>query len=615
MKRIYIVLVLAICFSAGMLTTGCKKDFLEKPKGGEVTVDTIFNTKNQAQYAVARMYELCVPNGISKNDPHDPRPDCITDQVYILHSSYDWGASDMNYGVYITGNMTPSATIDKDPGNGDGTGSKAFQNHYKGIRQANLVLKNIDKVTDADGSWKTDVKGQAIFCRALQHFELFRLYGGVPIVSEALGSGEVTLPRNSVEAVVDSVVSWCNQAAAVLPATRSAVEYGKATSLAALALKARILLYAASPLFNTPESMKGTIANARYNDGRDSVLCYPTYSKERWNVAAAASKAVIDNAAAAGVSLYNTGKVETTGDTYTTIGDYEAVYNVYANSELIFVNTYNQNLGYWEWGKYLMSKVRLNDWGVKNNVPVEFMQLYEKRDGSKWTMPASGADFPVDFKAMNLDPRLYQSVAYDGQLWTSGRGYLAYYKAGDGYVAGKLSSSDAGPDGYAVEAVKFVGRIDNESDNHFAWPIFRLAEFYLGYAEALNEYAGPSGDPTTYLNLIRARAGMPSKAPASVDDFRDAVQNERTVEFAWEGLRYNDLTRWLKAHTVLSQFLHGVATTAKKVNNQMSRSWEQVPFVQRSFPIKYYYVPFPYSEISKNYLGGGKGWDGQNPGW
>ncbi|HEY1113568.1 MAG TPA: RagB/SusD family nutrient uptake outer membrane protein [Chitinophagaceae bacterium] len=612
MKRIYIVALMLTCITGSMLTTGCRKDFLEKPKGGAVTVDTIFSTKKQAQYAVARMYEMCILTGFVKNEPHDARPDAITDQVYIISPAYDWAASNINYGTYIKGNMSPSGTIDRDKDNQ----GNAFINHYKAIRQANLVLKNIDRVADADNAWKSDVKGQALFCRAMQHYETFRLYGGIPIVTEPLsGDGNIAIPRSSVKSVVDSIVSWCDQAAAVLPATRPATEYGMVTKLAAMALKARILLYAASPLFNTPENMKGTIAQARFGDPRDSVLCYSTDDRERWNLAAKAAKDVIDNAEGSGVALYNTGKVETTGDTYATIGDYEAVYNVYANSELILVNTYNQVPNGWEWGRYMMSKVRLAEWGVKNNVPVEFMQLYEKRDGSKWTMPQSGANFPVDIKALNLDPRFYQTVAYDGMVYNSSRGAIAYYKAGDGYPAGALSSSDAGPDGYAVECIKFVARIDNMNDNHFAWPIFRLAEFYLGYAEALNEYAGPGGDAATYMNLVRARAGMPAKNPGSVEEFRELIQNERTVELAYEGHRYNDLTRWLKAHTVLSQFLHGVATTAKKVNNALTRSWEIVPFVQRSFPIRYYYVPFPYKEVSKNYLGGGKGWDGQNPGW
>lgn len=614
MNRIHIFLLLFVGLAAGMLNSGCKKDFLEKPKGGSVTIDTIFHTKNQAQYAVARMYELCILTGFVKNESHDARPDVITDQLYIISPGYDWAASNVAYGSYIRGNMTPTATIDRDR-NSEG---KAFVNHYKGIRQANLVFQNIGLVADADEAWKSDVRGQALFCRAMQHYETFRLYGGIPIVNEPLsGDGTISIPRRSVQSVVDSIVSWCDQAAALLPPTRPTSEYGKVTGVAAKALKARILLYAASPLFNTPDNMKSVIAGARFGDARDSVLCYSSYDKERWKKAADAAKDVIDYATAAGHALYNTGKVETTGDSYSAIGDYEAVYNVYANSELILVNTYNQVPNGWEWGRYMMSKVRLAEWGVKNNVPVEFMQLYEKRDGSKWTMPQSGTDFPVDFKALNLDPRLYQSVAYDGQRYNSQRGTLAYYKAGpnNNPAAGNLSSSDAGPDGYAVECTKFVARIDNMNDNHFAWPLFRLAEFYLSYAEAMNEYAGPAGTPIEYLNLIRARAGMPVKQPATVEAFREAIQNERTVELAWEGHRYNDLTRWMRAHIVLSQFLHGVATTGKMEGNVIKRTWEVVPFVQRVFPIRYYYVPFPYSEVSKAYLGGSASWDGQNPGW
>lgn len=601
---IYIIIPAFVWLLVGICS--CNKDFLEKPKGGAVTVDTIFHTKNQAQYAVAQMYNLCLTTYFPMNDPTHCRPEAITDELYILHPTYDWACSSINAGSYNTGNESPDATIDK-----GGYGS-----HYRGIRQANLVLRNIDAVTDADASWISDVKGQALFCRAWQHFELFRLYGGIPLVTEPLdGTQELKIRRSSVATVVDSIVNWCDEAVTLLPPTRSAKEYGRITSLAARALKARVLLYAASPLYNTPAGMKAAISGARFGDGRDTVLAYPDYNKERWNIAAQAALDVIDHAGESGVALYNTGKPRTTGDSYATLGDYEAVSNVYANNELILVNTANQAASGFFWGRYLSSKLRLAEWGVKNNVPIEFMQQYEKADGTKWTLPSSGADFPADVQALDLDPRFYQTIAYDGMHYNNVRGTLAYYRGGDGYADGNLSSSDAGLDGFAMEAYKFVARIDNMNDNHFAWPVFRLAEFYLSYAEAENEYKGATAEAARYLNLIRERAGMPDKNISDQTVFRAAVQNERTIEFAYEGFRYNDLNRWLKAHIVLNGTLHGVQTTAKKVGGSLKRSWQVVSFINRVFPVKYYYVPFPNNEVSKNYLGDGASWNGQNPNW
>nr|WP_294899446.1 RagB/SusD family nutrient uptake outer membrane protein [uncultured Pedobacter sp.] len=611
MKKLNINILLFLGILIGLQTASCTRNFLEKPKGGSVTVDTIFHTQKQAQYAVAQMYNKCIytyfPGGA-----YQPRPEALSDALFIIHPAYDWAGSDINYGTYITGNMSASANCDWG----------GYGKHYSGIRQANLVLKNIDMVTDADPNWKSDVKGQALFCRAMQHYELFRYYGGIPIVTEPLdGNGQIEIHRSSVASVVDSIVAWCDRAALLLPPTRPSAEYGKATRLAALALKSRILLYAASPLYNTPPAMAAAVAAVRYGGAKDSVLCYPNYDKERWNRAAKAAKDVIDNAGASGVGLFDTGKPVTTGETYATIGDYESVWNVYANKELILVNTGNQipygdgwNNGS-EWGRYKSSKVRMNAWGVKNNVPIEFVQLYEKRDGTPLVLPASGSDLPIDLKNLDLDPRFYQTVAYDGMVYNASRGALQYYKKGDYATDGNLASSDAGVDGFALETYKFVARIDNMSDNHFAWPVFRLGEFYLNYAEALNEYQGPSGDPTTYLNLIRKRAGMPAKNLGDGNSFRTAVQNERAVELAYEGQRLDDLKRWLTASTVLNQTLHGIATTARNVGGQLKRTWAIVPFIQRVFPNKYYYVPFPNEEVSKNYLGDGKVWNGQNPGW
>ncbi|WP_233589190.1 RagB/SusD family nutrient uptake outer membrane protein [Gynurincola endophyticus] len=612
-------------------TTSCTKNFLEKPKGGAVTVDTIFHTKNQAQYAIARMYGWCVRGYLPQGSTDLPRPEILTDALYIISPGYDWANAGINGPIYKRGNMGPNSNVDYGWGatTDESVTGGAMGWHYKGIRQANIVFRNIDMVVDADQDWKNDVKGQALFCRALQHYELFRYYGGIPIVSVPLsGEGEINVGRSSVQSVVDSIVDWCDKAVDLLPETRPSSDYGRITRLAALALKSRVLLYAASPLYNTPDHMKAALSSARFGDARDTVLCYPVYSKDRWKLAADAAKAVIDNAAAAGVAIYNTGKAETEPgtDTYAGLGDYEAVWNVYANKELILVSTKNQNGSDWganltAWGKFLSSKVGEWEWGVKNNMPIEFMQLYEKKDGTRFTLPASGADLPVDIRNFNLDPRFYQTVAYDGMFFraASGAKYgtIPFYKGGDGFADGALSSSDAGSDGYALDVYKFVARVDNGSWNHFAWPVFRLAEFYLSYAEALNEFHdGPSGETYFYINEIRKRAGMPNKSGLDYAGFQAAIQNERTIELAYEGHRYNDLLRWVKAHQVLNTNLRGIATTARRGGDgSLKRSWEIVPFMTQVFPVRYYYLPFITSEVSKNYLGDGAAWDGQNPGW
>ena len=640
-KKICIpLLVIAGLMSAGMITS-CKKDFLEKPKGGDVTVDTIFHTQKQAQYAVADMYGWCIPTGFVMTSSADSREDVLTDNVHLLLPGAAWVAGNLNYQYYIAGGMAPTYSIDRGPITARGTANIAFTGWYKAIRKANLVIKNINLVTDADPEWKADVKAQALFCRAMAHYSAFRLYGGIPIVSEVLsGDGQIMIPRSSIQSVVDSIVSWCDQSATVLPLTRSSIDYGKVTSIAALALKARMLLYAASPLYNTPTEMASALAGARFGDAKDSVLCYPQYSKERWRRAADAAKAVIDAAATANISLYKTGKPTTTArtDNYAGLGDYEAVCNnvygttgAYGNPEFILANTFNQNdpntVSSWaDWGRYNCSKVRMMGWGAKNNVPIEFLQIYEKRDGTRWTADAAGTDFKAYFEGLNLDPRAYQSLAWGGQWYNSGKTFLPYYKAATNgaYAKGSLADDTNAGDatGSAVECSKFVARVDNNNDNHFAWPVFRLAEFYLGYAEALNEFAGPSSDAFMYLNLVRQRAGMPDKDATMLPDqatFRTAVQNERSVELAFEDHRYNDLHRWGTAHIVLNKTLHGFAVTASangvtpKPTNPFL-NWNIVSYGARLFPAKYYYVPFPYTEISMGYLGGNN-WNGQNPGW
>jgi len=600
MKKITIKLAIA-AISLLILNTGCNNDFLEKPSGGTVTSDTIFNTRSQARQAIAQMYNTCVtsyfPN--SKGDGLlNGRPDALTDEVDMSQDVIGWCGSIMNLDLFVKGSMSTEKPCDW-----GGYGS-----HYNGIRHANLVYKNIDQVKDADDAWKKDIKGQALFYRALQHFELFRYYGGIPLIDHPIEE-DVLHSRASLERTVNAIVSWCDEAASLMQTTRPTTDFGMATKLAALALKSRVLLYAASPLYNTPDNLKSEVAGARFGDARDSVLCYPTYSNDRWKLAADAAQAVIENAALAGVSLYNTGKISTNGDTYATLGDYESVWNVYANQEIILsCTTLTTNA----WDEWKISKAPNAGWATKNNTPIEFAQLYEKNDGSKWIFNISGTDLTTYLEGLNLDPRFYQSIAYDGKWYSSSYGKLDYYLAGNTGANGKCS----GIDGYAMEAYKFQIRVDNQSDNHIVWPVFRLAEFYLSKAEALNEYNnGPSADAYDAMNLIRSRVGMPAKSGLDVNSFRDAIQNERTIELAFENHRYNDILRWLKGSTILNQNLHVAQTTGNLVNGEVLHPWTIVQSTQRSFPKKYYYVPFTNAEISKNYLGDGKTWNGQNPGW
>lgn len=617
MKKLNIVKLLVASAIVTILAPSCLEDFLEKPAGGSVTSDTIFHTQNQAQYAVAKMYQDCMENfyayradasnGYSNSSS---RPDVVSDQVYLT-SNVNWVANNFNLSSYYSGTMTAAATPDPNYGQ-----------HFLGIRRANLVLKYIDNVTDAEAGWIDDVKGQAKFMLALQHYELFRYYAGIPIIREVLGEGEVTIPRSSVESTVNQIVTWCDEAAALLPDTRSASEFGKVTKLAALALKSRVLLYAASPMYNTPSEYESRFP--RFGDERDSVLCYASYDKNRWQLAADAAKAVLDNAAAAGVSLYDTDTPLTTGDTYATIGDYESVWNVYANQEIILADT-RRGDNSWStgliWIHYTQSRAGAyasqgGVWGVMNNTPIEFAQLYEKRDGTKWTAQESGDDLSAYLEGLDLDPRFYQSICYGGKTYNSSVGELQYYKQGEASSDGKLGGTDQDPYGFAMEAYKIAPRIESASYDHLFWPVFRLAEFYLSYAEALNEVNGPTADAYAAMNRVRDRAGMPDKSGLSQESFREAIQNERSIELAFENHRYNDLLRWGKADVVLGQPLNGFKTTGKiRDDGSIAHAWTISLFENRVFPKKYYYLPYPSSEISKNYLGGSESWDGQNPGW
>jgi len=617
-KVINIISILLITLSWLLSGTGCVKNFLEKPAGSTVTADTIFGTYNQARLAVAQMYAKCIYDywfGNNENWEAGQPCEALTDCIDLPDRGGYWQHSNINVADYTQGTMqVPGESGD---GNGPDFGG-GYGEHYAAIRIANLVLANIGKVKDAPAGWIDDVKGQAIFLRAWQHFELFRFYGGIPIINHPLSGIDSFYPRRSVKSVIDSIVTWCDRSYNLLPPTRPTSEYGMVTKIAALSLKSRALLFAASPQYNTPPSMTGQLTGMRYGDARDSVLGYAEYDVNRWKLAADAAKAVIDNAAASNVSLYYTGKAKTPigpptyGQNYSDLGDYEAMWNVFGNQEMIL--TSNTKIAQsWMvtdlmWGDMLDWP---NSWYAKTVTPIEFAQKYEKSDGTTWTFPATGNDLPTFLEGLNLDPRFYATLVYDGKWYTSAQGQLSYYLQGNAPQAGTLNKGN----GLAMETYKFSRRVDNLEINHMSYPIMRLAEFYLNYSEALNEFSGPSADTYTYLNLIRQRAGMPPKSGLDQSGFRDAVQNERTIELAFENSRLSDLLRWMQADVVLNQTLHAVRTTGNVVGGVLYRNWDIKETNQRIFPKKYYYLPFAQNQISDNYLGGGKGWYGQNPGW
>lgn len=456
-----------------------------------------------------------------------------------------------------------------------------WNRYFSGISKCCTLLENTNHVNldisrldpDKQVEYANSLKdirmwrAEARFLRAYFHFELLKRYGPIPIVTSTLsinGNYENT-PRPTMKEVVDFIAKECDIAADTLELTpwRNVNDaFGRATKGAALALKSRLLLYAASPLYvdfgDTNEANKPT----------DVAL---------WKLAANAAKAVIELNQYELASSY--------GDLFK---------NDFQNKEYIFVRRYAANSDF-----------------EKSNFPVSFggkggtnpsqnlVDDYEMLDGTPfdWNDPAKAAQ-----PFANRDARLEATILMN----------MAPFKGKK--VATYPEGADASPNPNATKTGYYLRKFLNEdvniqtggSSSGHVVPLFRLAEIYLNYAEALNECDPTNPDIALYLNKVRNRASLPNVSALSQEQMRAVIQHERRVELAFEEHRSWDVRRWKIASSTLGAPLMGVQIERKPLGGY---TYMPVKVEQRVFQPKMYWYPIPQSEVLKL-----KQWK-QNNGW
>ena len=408
----------------------------------------------------------------------------------------------------------------------------------------------------------------AHFLSAYFNFELLKRYGPIPIIKSTLDINKdySDTPRPTMKEVVEFIANDCDMAADSLELTpwRNMNDaFGRATKGAALALKSRLLLYAASPLYVD----FGDIDEA--NKPSDATL---------WKAAADAAKAVIDL------------------NQYELASAYDDLFkNDFQNKEYIFVRRYPSNSDF-EKSNFPVS------YGGKGgtNPSQNLIDDYEMLDGTAfdWNDPVKAAH-PFE----NRDERLLATVLMNGVLFKGKR--VATYPGG----------ADAMPNPNATKTGYYLRKFLNEnvniqtgggSDGHVV-PLFRLAEIYLNYAEALNEYDPTNPDIAVYLNKIRERVSLPD-VPSGLtqEQMRTLIHHERRVELAFEEHRFWDVRRWKVASSTLGAPVKGVKITQDDAGNF---TYSPVQVEQRVFQPKMYWYPIPQSEVLKLHH-----WE-QNKGW
>ncbi len=471
--------------------------------------------------------------------------------------------------------------------------------YYKAIKQVNELLENIGKVPasgNTETTKKKQIEGQAYFLRAFFYHQLYSLYGRVPLVYHTFDiDSQWEQTRAPMDEVADSICKDCDRAADILPVQyASSDDFGRATKGAALAVKARTLLYKASPLFGTP-------------------------SKERWQAAADANKAVID------LNAYSLPSVNNADD-------YAALFYDAENPEIIFEKLYNTKDPEGGALNYLFQApmgafAGGHGWGVW--LPTyQAADVYENADGSKFEMKdvkeysikkAEVTDAGVVYnhatiQATTQSPyvgrelRFYANFIYDGSKWGYGddNREIGVFEPGEEGVKGGNSSAlntddeywNATKTGYYMK--KFLNpayNTDQEDEvDTTPWIFFRLAEIYLNYAECQMEL-GNKAEALKYINLVRQRVGLPA---ATGKDLRAEYEYERRVELMFEGQRFFDLRRWKKMpETYSGDNLPTAMKIYKMKDGTMLYTHDETVLQQRSFRDAMYWMPVPRYELNK----------------
>ena len=477
-----------------------------------------------------------------------------------------------NVNSYVNGGWSPANPY-----------SSTWSRSYTAIADINMYLEKLDQTDISDWKYNSEYRNwvaqmelfpyELRFLRAYFYFELFKTYGDVPLVTTTLTNAQAnTITRTSADTIVKFIVDECDAVAPYLPVsygTEIGAEVGRATRIAAFALKARTLLYAASPLHN------------------------PDGDKAKWERAAEACKHILDNASTWGLKLSN----------YSALWGHDAFFN----PELIF------GLGRGESNSFEMANYPVGvENGTSGNCPTQsLVDQYEYQDnGETFAQRNPGS---IDLNTVNpyegLDPRFALTVVKNGDEWpTNG----AQKKAIETFTGGFNAAPKYGATPTSYYLRKYVDgscvtTADNQTTRRHTWILFRLGEFYLDYAEAVFNATGSANDATYGLTANEAVNKLRSRADIQMPLFKEdgeawveRYERERLVELAFENHRFWDVRRWKKG----AKYFKTIQVATISPNLQLTRST-----VTRQWEDKFNFYPIPQSELRKNSN------LTQNPGW
>ncbi|RZK58452.1 MAG: RagB/SusD family nutrient uptake outer membrane protein [Pedobacter sp.] len=576
MKKLrYILIILFISTIATI--SGCKKDFLERTPGVALSEEAVFADPVLSAQFADKAYTFLVDD-YARFDSHRGASSQASDEA--VSGTTTGAIRYLNQGLFHDHSDRVASINDI---------RDIWSRAYAGIRQTNVMLNKMPIVPWTPVQSPQRIEGEMHFIRAFLYFELTKRFGGVPILDRAYEVNEnLDIPRNTYQECTDFILADLDKAEAQLPEDYDNANYGRATIGAAKALKARVLLYAASALNNESNDLA------------------------KWTSAAAAAKSLMD------------------------MGKYS------------LQNTYSDILNVAESPEYIMMKIRAPRLNSDNKI-VEFSQspgsgsisgsmnptqnhvdLYEMKNGKAITDPTSGYNPQAPYA--NRDPRLTFNVLVNDQAWqgrrlemwytettnASGQRVITYSRDWNAtnpiYTATRYYCRKYWPEPY-------IRNVTGTALLNFLY--FRYAEVLLNYAEAQNEAVGPDASVYAAINQIRSRGrgvtgiaaservDMPDlPAGLSQAQMRDRIRNERAVELAFEDHRWYDIMRWKAGPQIVAQPVYGM-NILKNANGSFTFNRVLLPSTyQKVFLDHMHRYPIPRTEINKsnNILI-------QNPGW
>lgn len=608
MRHFIILLLSSFLFISCVEEFALGDDFLVKPPSDDISIDTVFSNANYARRALWNAYSTLYYGlnwdwSARGNKMNMGLPEALTD---LFESYLNWDNVNRQYysGTY-------NATL-------EGAHSKynfTQEGSWSGIRKAYLFIENIDRVPDMSEGEKLRLKAEAKVIVAMHYADMFRHFGGLPILTKALSvNDDLNIPRATAEETFRFIVKLLDEAKTDLPWALSpqdvSVWDGRLTKASALGLKVRVLLFAASPLFNSDQPY---YTGGSYESIDQKQVWYGAYKPQIWNEALMACEEFMS----ANVSqeyVLNTG-----GDFRQA---YRQAYFKRGTSEMLISTRirYTIPTNYWDANYYFLQGT-----GYGCAVPtLDYVNMFPYADGTPfdpayWQTWYNKVPQPYVNPLLGRDPRLYENCFVNGdpysdrklETWIGGR------EKKDSVESGQFAT------GFGV--YKFI--LDRKAclGAPAHWPYLRLAEIYLSYAELLNQ-AGRMDEAFRWVDEVRARVGLKGlqeSNPGKVwtkESFLEEVLRERACEFGLEEIRWFDLIRY-KRENDFRKRLTGLrifrANTSDpdpsvfKFNRYVikKRAWQDSPEGEINFSPKWYLSAFPIAEINKGY-----GLT-QNPGW